>query len=401
MSKLDFIREKLQDRLKEKKTESFSFGSSYNISEVPKIVEKRGKDWVFWGEDNLYPLKLKDMKTASAIHNAIVKTKTKIAAGDGLLINEAKNEEASKAAYASLDAKTKAEFDYLMKNEEWHMSFPEIERNLSNDLQTFGCYAYSLVFNSDFKKLNMVKFYNVHNIRCGKKEGGKVTKYYYHEDWTKERQVGFKPDVIYAYNKKDTVNFEQMVFRKVGDLDYYGEPSYSGALTWIQTDFQMGLFHLSNITNGMNPGMHFSFYKLPATENDKQQILDDLQRTYMGAQKAGRFIATFSQGKELAAEVKAIETSNLDKQLIALAELCDKKILTGHQLTSPLLVGISTSGQLGGNTELQVAYQIFDNVIMASDRMILEQDINFIFQKNIPSIKLEINPFNPFKVRPQ
>ena len=96
MGKLDEIRALLGAKLKEKKSETFSFGSAYNISEVPKIIEKKNKDWVYWGEDNLYPLKLKDMKTASAIHNAIVKTKTKLTAGDGLLINGATNEQASK-----------------------------------------------------------------------------------------------------------------------------------------------------------------------------------------------------------------------------------------------------------------------------------------------------------------
>jgi hypothetical protein len=121
----------------------------------------------------------------------------------------------------------------------------------------------------------------------------------------------------------------------------------------------------------------------------------------MGAQQAGRFITTFSNGKELAPDIKAIETSNLDKQLITLAELCDKKILSGHQLTSPLLVGISVSGQLGGNTELQIAYQIFDNVIIGSDRNMIDKDLQFIYGLNVPNVTVEINPFNPFKVRPQ
>ena len=401
MGKLDEIRALLGAKLKEKKSETFSFGSAYNISEVPKIIEKKNKDWVYWGEDNLYPLKLKDMKTASAIHNAIVKTKTKLTAGDGLLINGATNEQASKANYQALDVKTKAAFDYVTKNEQGDMSLDEIMRNLANDLQTYGCYAYSRVYNNDFTKQYKIKYYPVFKIRAAKKEDGKVQKYYFHEDWTQEKKQGFEPSVIFAYDKNDKENYEQLVFRKIGDLEYYGEPSYSGALTWIQTDFQMGLFHLSNITNGMNPGMHFSFYKLPSSEDDKERILEDLQRTYMGAQQAGRFITTFSNGKELAPDIKAIETSNLDKQLITLAELCDKKILSGHQLTSPLLVGISVSGQLGGNTELQIAYQIFDNVIMGSDRNMMDKDLQFIYGLNVPNVTVEINPFNPFKVRPQ
>ena len=191
MGKLDEIRALLGAKLKEKKSETFSFGSAYNISEVPKIIEKKNKDWVYWGEDNLYPLKLKDMKTASAIHNAIVKTKTKLTAGDGLLINGATNEQASKANYQALDVKTKAAFDYVTKNEQGDMSLDEIMRNLANDLQTYGCYAYSRVYNNDFTKQYKIKYYPVFKIRAAKKEDGKVQKYYFHEDWTQEKKQGF------------------------------------------------------------------------------------------------------------------------------------------------------------------------------------------------------------------
>jgi hypothetical protein len=104
----------------------------------------------------------------------------------------------------------------------------------------------------------------------------------------------------------------------------------------------------------------------------------------------------FSDGKELAPDIQPVETSGLDKQLIILAELCDKKILTGHQLTTPLLAGVSISGQLGGNTELQTGFQIFDKVSMEADRNYVSQSIQNVFNYNKTGVKISINPFNPF-----
>jgi hypothetical protein len=57
-----------------------------SIPEVPSIIEKKTLDWVLYGENNLYPMQLADLPFGSAIHNSILKTKTKMTHGDGLMI---------------------------------------------------------------------------------------------------------------------------------------------------------------------------------------------------------------------------------------------------------------------------------------------------------------------------
>ena len=111
---------------------------------------------------------------------------------------------------------------------------------------------------------------------------------------------------------------------------------------------------------------------------------------------AGKMVATFSEGKEQAMDIMPVEVSNLDKQLVHLAELCDKKILSAHQLNTPLLAGISVSGQLGGNTELETGYTIFDKVAMEADRQTISDDLQFLLDYNKVPVELDINPFKPF-----
>jgi hypothetical protein len=65
-------------------------------------------------------------------------------------------------------------------------------------------------------------------------------------------------------------------------------------------------------------------------------------------------------------------------------------------LTTPLLAGISVSGQLGGNTELETGYEIFDGISMAADRKVLRNDIQSWFEFNKVGIPIEINKFKPF-----
>lgn len=394
------IIDKLKNRLKpepvKKTSEEFRFGSSYAIPEVPKIVETKTKDWVLWGEDNEYPDKLVSLINGSAIHNAILRTKAIMTAGDGFFINgaQSKKENDEKIKSAGEGYKKLLAF---MKNEVDQDSIEVISNKISADLHSFGCLALEVIWNPLHTEILRVKHLPVKNVRLGKKEEGVVSKYYYHHCWSKS----VRPSDVTTYAPFDPKgkDKEQIYYLKTGGLDYYGEPPYIGALTWIKTDYEMGVFHLSNIENGLNPSLTIKFYEKPASDEDQQNIVSNIRKGYRGPTQSGKHMVFFSDGKELAPDVDPVPTSNLDKQYLALAELCDKKILTGHQLTSPLLVGISTSGQIGGNTELKTAYNIFDNVVIAGYRTILERVWNDLSSVNVPGIPLTIEPYNPFKER--
>jgi hypothetical protein len=370
------------------------------IPEVPKIIEKRGQDYVSYGEDNLYPLKISDLKYGSAIHNAIVSTAADMIAGNGLLLNNAKNAEESQAIYNGLAPEAKKSYDFFIANENNPLSLNEIRQKLAFDFKEQGACSFEIIFSSDFKKINTIKYVDVKNVRAGKMENDIVTTYWYSRDWKNTRQ--HKPKEIPAANLKaakdplaKNKSLNQLFYLKRGSLEYYGEPDYAGALTWIQTDFQMGIFHLANIENGMNPSMALKFYKVPATENDKQAILDEIQKRFVGPKRTGKHMVLFSEGKELAPDIAPIQTSNLDKQLLLLAELCDRKILTGHKLTTPLLAGISVSGQIGGNVELGTGFKIYDGTRIAPYRNTLDETWNKILNYNNAGFTVHTNVYNP------
>lgn len=380
-----------------------SFGSiDYTIPQIPCIVEKKNDPWVWYGEDNLYPLKISDLRAGSGIHNSIVNIKSKMVAGDGWLYNGAKTKEESDNIYNSMQGNVKTEIDLFLKNPNNQENLQAIKDKCADDLMTHGACAYEIVYNMDFTKIVRIKYVNVENVRSGKIENDEVKEYWFSRDWPtwgKRRSGEFKPTQMFAFDTQDKEHMNQLVYIKLGKNDYYGDVPYKGCLNWIMIDFKMGLFHLSNIDNGMNPGIWFKYYKLPADENQKQEILNNLKRTYQGATKTNKMVVTFSEGKELAPDIQPIQASNLDKQLLLLAELSDKKILTGHQWTSPLLAGISVSGQLGANQEIEKTYLILDNTYMQPYRNMMDASFQKILDFNKVPVQLETNPFNPFKTR--
>lgn len=394
--RIEGIKSQLRNEFKKNEASLFDFGAvQMAIAEVPKITEKKGTDLVTWGEDNCYPQELRKLKYGSGIHNAILSNSADLIAGDGFLINGTKTPEESLAAYNRLTVEQKTLYDQFLNNPHGDQSTEDIHKELSWDCKEIGGYALEVVLNTDFTKVSTIKYLDVANVRAGKMTDGKVSTYYYARDWAKgkkaERELPvFDPKNV---NKK---NANQIIYVKRGKLEYYPEPDYVGCLTWIQVDYQMGIFHLSNIENGMNPSLWWRFYKKPPSLAAQQEILDDLRKKYKGPHKTGQHIVTFSDGKELAPDIAPINVNNLDKQMIVLAELCDQKILTGNRLTSPLLAGISTKGQLGGNTEIEKTFQIYDKSRMKPYRNLLARTYNMIQDFNKSGVKVDINPFNPF-----
>lgn len=390
----------LKKSLNKQESVKHSFGNvDYTIPQLPCIVEKKNDPWVWYGEDNLYPLKIADLRAGSGIHNSILNIKSKMVNGDGFLINGAKTKEESDALYQGLPANVKADYDLFIKNTFNCEDLYKIKEKNCDDLVTQGAFAIEIVYNMDFTKIVRTKYINVENLRTGKIDEDEIESYWYSrnwEAWTRYRKTEFKPVEIHAYDPEDKENLNQIIYVKLGKNEYYGDIPYKGCLNWIMVDFKMGLYHLSSLDNGMNPGIWFKFFKVPSSDEHKQQILNDLKKTYQGAMQTNRMVVTFSPSKEEAPEIQPVQVTGLDKQLLNLSELCDRKVLTGHQWTSPLLAGISVSGQLGASQEIQTTYKILDNTYMQPYRNIVDAAYQKILDFNKTPIQLKTNNFNPF-----
>jgi hypothetical protein len=123
-------------------------------------------------------------------------------------------------------------------------------------------------------------------------------------------------------------------------------------------------------------------------------ILNLQKQQFKGADKAGKVITTFSDGKELAPEITPIQVSDLDKQFILIGESCVQQIISAHRVTSPMILGIATSGKLGYSNELEVSFKIFDKAVIAPDRLMLEKDFNIIMAYNGFNERIDLTTFN-------
>lgn len=363
---------------------------SIKTPELPTIIEKNNQDYISYGLDNMYPSSLNNLVKQSAMQSAIIRTKAKMMSGSAFLINGAKDEIDSENIFKTLDPKTQKDLNNFFENNGDDLN--DIKLKMSDDFQRYGAMCAEIIYSMDWSRIAKIKYIQVANIRSGKMINGKVEKYYYSKNWADRRET---PIEIYAYDEDDKTHYNQLIYIKQGNLDYYGEPSYESCLKWVAIDAKLGRFHDSAISKNFNMGMSITIYGAPADEAKREGIVRNLKRQYEGEDNAGKTAVFFADSKDTATEVKPIEVSNLDKNLLVLSDQCVSHILTANSATTPLLFGITTAGQLGGNTELETGYKIFNKMVVQPDREILERFFNKILKHNNVPVTVKLQEFNP------
>lgn len=371
-------------------------GFSFGRIELPEIREDRGREWVLYGRDNLYPVELMKLMDSSAIHAAIVQAKATMVAGAGLVLNKLEPD-ASKEYLDTMEANAAVKIRKLFENPNSNETLHEIVYKIALDWQIFGALSLEITWSRDFTEIARVKHIPAMRVRSGKLIDGEVCEYFYSRDWDKHRQKGYEPVRLPAFSRSNKDEAVQLLYvrNERPDLDYYGSPNYNAAIGWINVDSQMALFHSNNITNGFTPSFVAKFYNPPPTPEAQQFIVNNLKKQFAGAENAGKAIVLFSDGKENAPDIEPIAVTNLDKQFLALGEQVVQQIISGHRVTSPMLLGIALPGKLGYSTELESAYKIFQSTVISPDQVVIEKILTKLLRINGVMDSVSITKFSP------
>jgi hypothetical protein len=384
MALLDFLFKKqniqTQTVIKDNFPSVISLNFGYN--NYPVITESKNKEWVNFGEDNNYPDMLIDLFNQCSINQSIITQKSKMINGGGYTYND-----------NNLDASQKVELQKMLNFIDNENSIEVFINLLSGDWELFGAMAIEVIWSRDFSRITSYKRVKPSYIRSGKKEDGKVSKYYYSQNWMSVRNN--PPTEIAAFDPNDNTNYNQLIYLKKysPSTEYYGLPGYASAMNYIQADVQIAQYHNNNIANGFAPGLMINFTKKPGSQEERDIIVSELKKNYQGARNAGRPLVFFSDGAENRTIIEQVGASDLDKQFEVVHRQIIEQICSAHRLTSTELMGIAIPGRLG-NSNLEIAYNIFENTVIKPERDYLSKVINDLFRYNGLFINFELLPLN-------
>ncbi len=368
------------------KKEQFHFsamGSTYDLTE-PIEVDKRGSDFIWYGVDNLFPQHTINLYQNSATHNALVNSISAWIYGGGI---DADNKEDFPEDWARFNSLINQK---IGKNDIQMMCM---------DLKLHGGFYLSLTYSIDRTQIVDLEVLPFETMRSGHAdEDGKVDWYYHSHDWSAGARAKFTKHKAFEPSAKATYP-TQVLCAKMNSVGsyYYPKPDYIGAWNYIELDKNVSQFHLSQIEKGLAPSFVINFANgIPAREK-REEIKRTIEMELAGSTNAGKFLCTFSDGRDTTPEITPVPLSDADKQYQFLSEEITKKVMISHRVVSPRLFGVIDSGGLGNNAEeLQTASALFEQTIVEPFRTIIIDALKCIMYESSVNLSLFFKPFDLF-----
>jgi DNA-binding Lrp family transcriptional regulator len=315
-------------------------------SAIPIFKEVRNKDYILYCEKNDYPEYLTYLYNKSAKHNAIINGKCNYIIGGGF---EGKENE------GAVNRNGETMYDIWVKS--------------VKDIEIYGGFRWIMIWSLG-GTLAEIYHDDFYKFRKGKNGG-----YFWKGNWSDSREEATVYPDFDDTNRAGVQVFAYNEYRP--GCDHYPLPGYVGCNNYIDVDIEISKFHLSAIRNGLMPSKMIQFYTGEPADEKKAEIERRLTKKFAGSEKAGSYFLVFNTSKDKTVEITDLSATELDKQFDILNKTCQQEIFTGHQVTSPMLFGIKTEGQLGGTNELKIAYEIFINTYAKPKQSNIEKITNY------------------------
>ncbi len=354
----------------------FPIITEFASQEVPKFLEKKNKNIVWYGVDNMYPYELIDLYNDSSTHNAIINGKVGYTIGNGL---------------EGEDLETKKWLSQANIDQDW----TSLMKSLSLDYEIFNGYAIEVIKTKVGNQYHHIDFAN---IRVGL--DGSIQ---YADDWITDKGTkNSKPDIQYLerYNPRNPEQKRGVIYHVDyrPNFKYYPLPVYVGSLAEIKTDVQIGDYWLNEVENGFVGGTLIQHNNgVPETKEEAEAFEKAFQEKF-GKATGTKIVHLFSPAKDNSSEITSLNGNDLHERYTEMSKRVKESIFIGHRVTNPILFGVKEEGQLGARNELDLAYEIFTNTYIAERQNTLLRTIKKLAFYEIQKTDIEIIPLKPIDV---
>ncbi len=319
--------------------------SSY---EMPKAIEERNKEWVAYGEDNDYYRFLINNYLQSATNNAAIGSISNLIYGEGLCIEDMEKG----------DSEVKALREMIPARE---IKKVILERKM------LGQAAMQVIYTKEGinRTVAKIKHFPIHTLRPEKaNETGVIENYYYHPDWANKKTSDVLKKIPTFGNSNEKI--ELFVLKPyVSGYTYFSPVDYSGSLPYCELENEIADYLLNEAKNSFSGTKVINFNNGIPSNEQRDEITRDVKNKLTGS-RGQKVIVAFNETGDNKATVEDISLNDAPAHYEYLANEAMHKILVGHKVTSPMLLGIKDSGNgLASNAdEIKNASQLFDSTVI-------------------------------------
>jgi capsid portal protein len=307
--------------------------------------------WLNFGFDNLYPSILVQMYYASPLHGAIVDFKTNAVIGGGFALKTDLLTTVEKLELYTFERK---------------INLKHIVKAVTKQLIIHNRIYFKICYGPN-RKITRIENVSPEKVRVSADK----RMYFICDDWS--RRIGIEQIKPYHIANTDTEQLYCYEIKSIGQ-DHYSLPQYSSCLNFAFLSGELSYFAKSNIQNSVFPSFAMMFPKRPQSEEEKHMIKDTIDRM-KGAANAGKAVAFFANSAEQLPKIEAMPTNGNDKLFQEASQLNTEQICFAHTI-DPILMGVRTTGSLGGGADIKQAYVIFEKNVVMELRSCVEHIFN-------------------------
>jgi hypothetical protein len=345
----------------------------------PVISETNRENWVdFLTEDgDQYFQFLIERYSNSTTNNAIINNVARLIYGKGL---------------SALDANKKPN-EYAQMMSLFHK---EDVRKMVLDRKMFGQFAIQVHYNDKHDKILKAYHIPVNLLRAEKcDKDGNITGYYYSDNWDDTKK--FAPIRFNAFGySKDKIEILYSKPYSVG-MKYYSYSDYAGCIPYCLLEEEIADYLINEVQNGFSGTKVVNFNNGIPTD-EQQSIISNKVLSKLTGSRGQKVIVAFNNNAESKTTVEDIPLNDAPEHYTYLSEECLRKIMLGHNITSPLLFGVaSTNGFSSNAEELKNSSILFDNMVIRPFQEELLDAFDSILAYNGVALKLFFKTLQPLE----
>jgi len=316
--------------------------------EMPKAIEDKRREWVAYGEDNNYYSFLIDSYLQSATNNAAIRSISDNIYGEGICIEGLE--------------KSSNEVKELRK----FINHRDLKK-IIQERKMLGQAAMQVIYSKagNDRKVVKVKHFPIHTLRPEKMDGeGVISNYYYHPNWSEKKRSDTLKRIPTFGNSTEKIEL-YILKPYMSGYDYFSPVDYSGALPYAELENEISDYLLNETKNSFSGTKVINFNNGIPDVEQRDAITRDVKSKLTGS-RGQKVIVAFNEDKESATTVEDISLNDAPAHYEYLANEAMHKILVGHRVTSPMLLGIKDSGNgLASNAdEIKNASQLFHSTVI-------------------------------------
>lgn len=344
----------------------------------PQINESKKGDFVEYGLDNNYFNFLIERYLYSTTNNAIITGVSNMIYGKGI---------------SALDANKKPDEYAKMIS----IIKPNCLKKVGLERKLLGMAAMQVGYEKG--KVKFVDHFPMHTLRAEKcNDKGEIEAWYYHPDWANKKpseEITRIPAFGYGNGKEVEL---YIIKPYISGYHYYTPIDYSGALPYAKLEEEVSDYLINDVMNGFSGTKVINFNNGVPPEEKREEIANEVKRKLTGA-RGEKVIVGFNSSVENKTTVDDIPLNDAPAHYEYLSKECFEKLVVGHRVTSPMLLGIRDAGGGFSNNadEIKTATLLYDNLVIKPYQLEIIDALDEVLAVNGIKLKLYFKTIQPLE----